>query len=167
MMNKKGFLIFEIAIWIMRIILVIIIIAGISLQIRSYIDTRVNLYFAEPALIMQIIGNSPSFLYQDASGSYQRMISVERFETAEQLLNAEFFYRQPRYAAAKVALIEKNGAEIKSILLNPDYYNELAAQIQLLSGKTVDVTEREWTVTLVQKGKERQGILRVEVLQPT
>lgn len=165
-MDKKGVLIFEVAVWIMRIVLVILIIMGVALQIRTYIDARVNLYFAEPALIIQVIGNSPYYFYQDASGNYQRAISVERFETAGPLLNLAFSYGQRRHAAANLTLMEKDGKAIKSILLNPKYYDELAMQKPLLAGKIVDITARQWPVEIIEKGIERRGILKVEVLQP-
>jgi hypothetical protein len=164
-MNKKGTLIFEIAIWILRILMVIVIIMGVALQIRSYIDVKVNLYYSEPALIMQIVGNSPAFLYQDLSGNYARAVSVERFKLAEPLLNAAFYYRQ-RHATAKVSITETDGTVIKAIFLNPDYYDELYIQKSILGGKAVTGMSREWPVMLVEKDKMRKGMISVEVLQP-
>jgi hypothetical protein len=166
MTGKKGaILVFEIGIWIMRIVMVIVIIMGVALMIRGYVNTKVDLYVAEPALIMQVVGSSPAFLYRDASGTLQRAVSAERFANSEQLLNVMFSYRQ-RNAAAKITLLDQAGKEISSVRLNPDYYNELSQQVQKLAGKNVVQQIREWPVLIIQKGKPVQGRMKVEVLQP-
>ncbi len=166
MMDKKGVLVFEIGLWIMRVIMVIVIIMGVALMIRTYVDARVNLDVAEPALIMQVIGSSPAFLYMDASGTYHRIVSLERFVQSEPLLNLAFSYGQRRHAAAKISLLEQDGSEIKSVFLNPGYYDELSSQVALLKGISVVRQERQWPVMIAEKGRARQGILKVEVVQP-
>ncbi len=165
MTDKKGaILVFEIGVWIMRIVMVIIILMGVALMIRGYVDTRVDLYVAEPALIMQVIGSSPAFLYMDASGTLQRAISAERFANSEQLLNVMFSYRQ-NYAAAKITLLDQAGKPISSVRLNPEYYNVLSQQAPALAGRNVVQQVREWPVLVMLKGKPVQGRLNVEVLQ--
>ncbi len=165
MTGKKGaIVVFEIGIWIMRIVMVIVIIMGVALMIRGYVNTKVDLYVAEPALIMQVVGSSPAFLYRDASGTIQRAVSAERFANSEQLLNMMFSYRK-EYAAAKITLLDQAGNEISSVRLNPHYYNRLSQQAPKLAGKAVVQQIREWPVLVIQKGKPLQGRLKVEVLQ--
>jgi len=166
-MNKRGLLMIEIGLWLMRIMLVIIILAGVALQIRTYINTKVNMNVAEPVLIAQVLGASPAIIQPDDSGSRLRTIHVERFAAAEPSLGAGFDYTAKRHAAAKLTLLENDYTkEIAAIYLNKDYYQELAPQVSKLLGKTLVREERRWPVLLVEKGIERQGILRVEVLQP-
>jgi hypothetical protein len=179
-MNKRGVLIFEIGVWLVRIVMVLVIIGGVALQIRTYINAKVNLDVAEPALLVQVLGTSTTFLYRDAAGTYQRAVSVERFKTAD--LASAFDYGEHRRAAAKLVLQEQDGKELKTIYLNEPYYKVLAAQKagllrQLLEGPwlfeevvarpiTVTGAERQWPVLLTENKKERAGILRIEVLQP-
>ncbi len=164
-MNKRGILIFEIGIWLMRITMVIVIIMGVALQIRTYINAKVNLDVAEPALLVQVLGNSPALLYRDAGGSMQRAIAVEQFVKAGPALNDVLAYSQ-RHAAAKLTLMEQDRKEIKAVYVNEDYYKELSAQTKAWLRKTAVQQERQWPVMLIEQGKERPGVLRVEVLQP-
>lgn len=164
MKNKKGVLIFEIGIWVMRVIMVIIILGGVALQIRALVNARVNMDVVEPALLIEILGNSPAILLRDASGTYQHKIDVEKFRNAEQELNRAFeFAKKERHAAARIELIEWEGVEpLKEIKLNPELYDEIAFQPR----KAVAKTTRKWPVMLVENERERRGILRVEVVQP-
>lgn len=155
-MNKKGIVIFEIGMWVLRIIMVIVIIMGVALQIRTYIDARVNLDVAEPVLLTQILGTSPAFL------GGQRVVDIEHFKQAD--MSSMLYFKQ-RHAAAKLTLHEQDGKQIAETFVNPKYYNELAPQLPILLGKTVVKQERQWPVRLIEKSKERQGLLRVEVLR--
>ncbi len=141
----------------MRIFLVIIIIAGVALQIRVFVNAKVDLDTTEPALLVQILGNSPEFL------EGQNMVSVERFRNAN--LDNVFEYKE-RHASAKLTLLDSANNKISETYLNRNYYDELAAQVARFKGKTVVQLKRQWPVTLVDQDKISQGTLRVEVLQP-
>jgi hypothetical protein len=162
-MNKRGVVIFEIGLWMVRILLVIIIVAFTALHIRTAIDAKVDLGVAEPALLVHVIGNSPAFFYQDVTGTQQRVIDVMRFKTTQ--LDDAVSYKE-RHAAAKLMLFEADGKEIATIYLNQPYYRELGAQSGALQGKTVVKDERRWQVTLIEQGARRPGILNVEVVEP-
>ncbi len=162
-MNTRGVLIFEVGIWIVRIVMVMIILMGIALLIRTYVNAKVNMDLAEPALFMQILSTSPEFLVQDALSGSVRAIDVDRFKTAN--LDSRLAFRQ-RHAASKLILLEQDKKPIVTIYLNKPYYDELASQVPRLLGKTVIMQARDFPVTLVEQGKSRKGVLHVEVLQP-
>lgn len=164
-MNKKGALPFEIGLWIMRIIMVIIIIAGIALQIRTYVNAKVDMEAVEPTLLAQVISTSPAILYSDDSGIKHNKISVEQFNQAEGKINSELRFNKD-YLAAKIMLQERDGKVIKKIFLNKDFHDVLSAQVKSLLGKTVTSTIHKRPIIIIEKGKERKGILFVEVLQP-
>ncbi len=164
-MDRRGVVVFEIGLWIMRIILVILILAGVALQVRTYVNAKVNLDVAEPALLVHILGSSPVFLYRDAGWTSHRVVDAEKFRTAfpESLAGALGF--KQRHAAARVTLTDASGK--KSVLfLNQDYYDELAAQGSRFMGKNVVATEREWPVLIMDEGQESTGVLAVQVIQP-
>jgi hypothetical protein len=165
-MNKRGILVVEIGFWLMRIVMVMVIMMGVALAVRTYVNAKVDMNAAEPALLVQVLGTSPAFLARDSTGALERAISVERFKQSQQTLAETFSYGTQRHAAAMLTLFDRDGKPISSVQLNPDYYQELAAQLGPLGGKTVIQQVRQWPVVLVEKGSERPGILRVEVLQP-
>lgn len=163
-MNKQGALIMEIGMWIVRIFLVVIIIVSVALQSRTYVNARVNLDVAEPTLLIQLLGTSPVFLYSDSTGTLHRAVSVDRFKkasSADVLAGLDF---GRRYFAARIVLKERDGKEIKTLVLNDDYYNELMSEFGQWAGKTVVKQQREWPVRLIENDVERSGIIFVEVL---
>jgi hypothetical protein len=169
-MNKKGMLVFEIGMWIVRILMVIVILMGVALQVRTYINARLNLDVTEPALLAQVIGTSPVFLARGATGAPLPVIDVGRFERAEPALNGALQFAVP-HAAAKLVLMElqptgQRVTELKTIYLDKKYYDVLSAQTPAFLGRNVVARKHQWPVRIMHNGVVSQGLLSVEVLQP-
>jgi len=165
-MNKRGAtLVVEIGLWVVRLIMVVVIIMAVALQIRTYINARADMDIAEPALLVHVLGTSPAILQQDASGSVRRVVDIARFRQPG-ALDGQLVFAQ-RHMAAKLTLLEKDAATaIAEAYADKEYYNELAAQVPALLDKSVIRLERQWPVLMHEPGKDRLGVLRVEVLQP-
>jgi hypothetical protein len=164
-MNKKGVIIFEIGLWIVRICMVIMIIIGVILQIRAYVNSRVDLGVAEPAIIAQILSSMPAVMQKDTTGNYVRAISVDTFKKTPEMGDYFDFGRQ-RHAAAKIVIAELNNKEIAESFVNKKYYEELEPQAKALWGRSAVSQLQKWPVMLVENNIARQGIIWIQVVEP-
>jgi hypothetical protein len=162
-MSRKGFLVFEVSVWIVRILMTIIVIIGLALQIRASINARSNLDFVEPALLLQVLASSPEVLYSDSAGNIGRMIDLQRFEKAN--LDDSLHFEE-RHFAAMLAIVPEKKSKTRMIYVNRQYFDELAAQEKAFFGRNVAKAVQQWPVRFIDNGIPGQGILYVEVLQP-
>lgn len=132
--------------------------AGVTLQTRALANARVNMDVIEPALLAEVLHTHPAILHPGTT-----MVSLEKFRNAQPELNNALHFAKERHAAAKISIIDWQGiAPLAELKLNPQQYDELA----VLPPRAVTKTTRQWPVIIIEQGKRRNGLVRVDVVQP-
>lgn len=165
MANKKAALPIEIGVWMVRIILIIMVIAGVGLQSRARINAQVNIDVVESDVISSILSDVSAFLYRDSTGTTHSIIDVQRFEQLTSPALTSLISFPTKHVTAKITVMNYDGSQERVRYYDKDYYDFLFGKSAVFLGRGVSRTTRQWPVVLVDNGKRTRGVLRIEVLQ--
>lgn len=107
------------------IIFLVIVLVAVTFLVKSAVTYKVDTKSAEAVLFQEeVLYTSPGIIYQDpvTQRPYPGIIDIALF-TETRLGNAVRYQSENTQLAARLTLIGMDGAEIRSIIYNKEWYN--------------------------------------------
>lgn len=161
-LNKKGLMMLNYAIWIMRFIFLAILLVSVSIVISKYVNLRVDIAASESEVALQRIVSSDALMYASpvTSRTYPAIIDMNKIKNAA-VLDSEIDFGKARHISAKVSLQNKKSA----VFLNKRIFEDLFESIGTIFGTDVQDTKNSYWTFVDDNGKKNVDILTVQVLQ--
>ena len=176
-MNKKGNVVFNGLMWIIKIIFLVAVLFSLVFLVRSFIVTELDIFNAETDIFVQRIllsRNGVSYIDEDLDRLYPGIVDMDKFLSPdfEDILNHSIYFGEVnKKIASNITLLDEDGDTIRTVIYNPEYFfrwKEMLEAQWLRGPGGVGGKKKQFQVLIksADSADLRPGLLIVEVVIP-